>query len=174
MAGAISIQSGGAYNLTLQLHDGADSLPKRVLCDLRRADQTLIGATFELPSRGNGLFQENAKLFPTDGTKEVFAFFRVMESDGTTESPIHSRAMDVYKLLTAVNVSIPSTIIPKQKSITANIRLERISAEVEKSKNIDADLVNGVSVGAEVTPKKPLLGDVKSNGRLDANVREYP
>lgn len=172
MGGEVSIQAGGSYNLTLQLHDGADSLPKRVLCDLRLADQTLIGATFELPSRGDGLFQENAKLFPTDGTKEVFAYFRVMESDGVTESLIHSRAVDRYRLVNEVNVSIPSTIIPKQKSITANVRRDRLQGDVREPERLIASVDKGEGLTGEIKTNERLEGSIKSNGRLDANVRE--
>jgi hypothetical protein len=172
MSGVISIQPGEPYNLTLQLHDGEDSLPKRVLCDLRRADQTLLGSTFELPARGGGLFQEDARTFPTDGTEEIFAFFRVMESDGVTESEIHARAVDRYRLLNEVNVQIPETIIPKQKSITANVRRERIKADVKESDRIVATVDKGENLTGEIKPNERLEGAIKTDGRLEANVRE--
>ena len=46
----IPIQAGEAYNLTLELHDGEDSIPKRVFVDLRLPNQQNLEATFELPT----------------------------------------------------------------------------------------------------------------------------
>jgi hypothetical protein len=172
MSGVISIQPGEPYNLTLQLHDGADSLPKRVLCDLRKADSSLIGATFELPARGGGLFQEDARTFPTDGTEEIFAYFRVMETDGVTESVIHSRAVDRYRLLNEVSVQIPETIIPKQKSIIANVRRERIKGDVRESEHVVASVDKGDNLTGEMRQNERLEGSLKTDGRLEANVRE--
>ena len=136
----IPIQAGEAYNLTLELHDGEDSIPKRVFVDLRVPNQQNLEATFELPYRGNGIFQEDARTFPSDGTKEVFAYFRVLETDGTTESEIHGRCHDRYKLEATIEVDLPDVVIPKQKVITGEIRSGRITGEVRKDARLEGEL----------------------------------
>lgn len=136
----IPIKAGEPYELTLELHDGEDSIPKRVFVDLKRNDQQNIEATFELPYRGNGLFQEDARTFPTDGTKTVFAFFRVFEADGTTESEIHGRSHDRYKLQDTVEVDLPDVVIPKQKTIVGEVRSLRLTGQLRKTSRLTGEV----------------------------------
>ena len=113
-------------------------------------------------------------MFPSHdlGAEEVFAFFRVFDSDGVTPSEFHGETYDRYKLDPEVNVSLPTTIIPKQKSIVGEIRSGRLSGEIRENNRLAAQVTETSSVTGAVKNSEHVEGTVKNNGRLEGIVRE--
>lgn len=119
---------GDKLNLSLQLHDGEDTFPKRAFVNLYDVAGNVLGSNIELSHVGGGLFLEDTEVMPNLQT--VFAQFSVKEADGTTTSVDHNESIDRYEK--SIPIDLPETIIPKPFAITKKVRSTRVKASVRK------------------------------------------
>lgn len=125
---AIEKKIGEKLKLTLQLHDGLDTMPNRVFVNLVDCENNNIKSDIELPHLGGGFFFESTELMPNVDT--LFAKFRVLKSDGLTQSVDHSDEVDRYEKL--IPVEIPSSIVPKPFAVTARVSSVRAKVSITK------------------------------------------
>lgn len=150
MSGPIERAVGDKLKLTLQLHDGAESLPKRVFCTLKDELFVDIEPVFEVAHVGNGVFQENTKLMTNIPT--LFAYFRVTESDGTTDSEDHSEEHDRYERIVPLDLSTVEIKPFALKGVVASGKIEgKISSDARLVGNIrEENAIKGIISGNEI------------------------
>lgn len=116
---------GDKLFLNLQLHDGTDTMPKRVIVDIYDEAGALVESSIELPHRGGGLFSEDTELMPDKPF--VVAQYRVVEADGSTISTFHSQEVDRFDK--ADPIDLPEFVTPKPFALQARVR-EDVRAKV--------------------------------------------
>lgn len=145
---SIQRREGEKLFLSLQLYDGADSLPKRVFARVLNELGVELETNVELTHVGGGEFKENVLVMPAIDVLTVH--YTVYESDGVTEAPQYQVAKDVYLrdlageiIVDRFSGTIASFVleadiesaslagdIPEPEMLTADISTESLEGEI--------------------------------------------
>lgn len=150
MSGVIERAVGDKLKLTLQLHDGVDTMPKRVFCTLKDEDYVDVVASFEIPHVGGGVFQETDETMPNIDT--LFAYFLVTEDDGVTPSLEHTQEHDRYERVVPLDLS---SVEIKPFNLIGNIQQGAIEGKITSDNRLvgfvrDEDGATGIISGDEI------------------------